>query len=258
MWLGVIILLWTTAMPLGVAGWIMHIWEGDPDGILVLILFSSVIAFFLYYSHRKHNQRSLLSRKLAANPDLLGQAQGYGSSEGLWFFDGRHQHWFSPNFLSRAKVTPAGLCVPLDTDPYRYLPLSHRIFESYSPEVAKRLLQGWQKSELADLPAEMNQRLGEPPEDAIHFRCAGPLAAVPNRATRLSERIVTVIQFLLLCLALANWNVFSRGVVIGIVIAWLIALFLALPAFNGYRNRARYDVGANSSWLAVTRRVREL
>ncbi|MCO8122634.1 hypothetical protein NHH03_12880 [Stieleria sp. TO1_6] len=82
-------------------------------------------------------------RQLKRHPDLLGPAQGRFASDGLVFDDGDCTHWFAANWHLGILVHNSGIRVPIDTNPYRYLALSERLFDHFDAPAARRQIEAW-------------------------------------------------------------------------------------------------------------------
>ncbi|WP_404310776.1 hypothetical protein [Neorhodopirellula lusitana] len=141
-----------------------------PVAILTVVMMTGT-AYLVRYTRAGQRSRG----KLKHNPDLLSVARGELTELGIAFYDGTRQHWFGPQYLVNTVVSDVGVRVYVDQNPYRYLALTSRMFDSYSVKVAERLRQHWcdQAAHATDpgVPAGLDAwtALNPMPEDAIAF-----------------------------------------------------------------------------------------
>jgi hypothetical protein len=130
----------------------------------------------LWFLKRRISSADRASRMLKKNPDVLGSASGVISDSGVVFRDGVRTWWFGPQHHKHTAILRSGIRLHVEGSTYRYLALSARIFECYSIEQARGLKRRWTEhagihvGQDSPVNAELLNRVGVPPIDAIHFK----------------------------------------------------------------------------------------
>lgn len=94
-------------------------------------------------SVRTMGAKSRGRRTLRRHPGLLCIARGRLSDHGMVIYEGASTIWLAPSELVDANVTPRGIRIPIDQNPFRYLALAARLFDQFTVASAKKLKQSW-------------------------------------------------------------------------------------------------------------------
>ncbi len=149
--------------------------------LVSLVALACLLTAFLLLQ-RQYSRKAIARRQLELNPDLLGLAEGEVTRDGLLFFDGTHHYWFGPTSIFTAMVSSRGMRIPVDANPYRYLAITRRLFETYDLSVARRIAVSWRQSLFrGEQPSmAMWDQIGTPPHDAIRLKVNSSVNLMPG------------------------------------------------------------------------------
>lgn len=221
-WLFVVlaILLGIVILVFGPLSLVFAIATAQPLVAAGLCGFWSVLLVALWFLKLRIRSVDRAKRMLKKYPDLLGIANGELSDKGMVFRDGVRTYWFGPQHMCRAAILPNGVRISVDGSVYRYLALIARLFDGYSMELASRLKRRWSalaEVQLVDDPsdgADLWDRVGEPPIDAIRFKGQVTVehnmrtAAVRNKAvSELLAYLTLPVMVVLFRAHLETWHI---------------------------------------------------
>lgn len=222
--------LLTIILPPVLTAGVYQYWHQSPWQLYFTGLAFPTLVAGLFVLQRTLSRRAIVRRELAHHPDLLGVAQGELSADGFLFYDGVHHYWFGPYLLSNCIVTRHGVRIQTDSNPFRYLALTRRLFRHYDYTSARRLLRSWLwlgvEGKLPSL--SLWNQLGEAPSEAIHFRFE--TQDIPRRAPPLqpqNSRTQAVLSLLFMGLAIAaTWNSVGRWLLLFYIAIWPLTMLI--------------------------------
>ncbi|MEL6110177.1 MAG: hypothetical protein AAFU85_29540, partial [Planctomycetota bacterium] len=230
--------------------WVRQGFDPAMIGVAVIAaLMLGGVIFFLWFRKRSSQARRLLKK----HPDLLGPVQGRVTALGIAVHDGTRHHWFGPQQLINSHATSEGMRICLSHDPTRFLPLSKRIFDGYSEQVASRFVRQWKEDSKhaaseSLLGLDFWHELNPIPEAAVPF--AGtlsvqlPLRTAENRNQASVELFTAVLAILAGAFAIGFW-------IVKLLIVCYGVFQLAVSARSWYRYfyGIQTDTWNQSGWI---------
>lgn len=136
-------------------------------GVAGTAILASGIGVCLYLGNSRMRARYFLKRY----PDSLGSVRGRFDAHGLTVSHGSCTRWFSWPGLSQMTVSRNGLRVPFADHPYHVLALTTELFEFYSAERAREIVDRYSRPEIdTDQLLDDASHVFKPvPSDRDHF-----------------------------------------------------------------------------------------
>lgn len=234
-------LLFVIVLPILMAASLLAIFAGEAMAIVVSICMTVFSLAALLFCIRMASTRIRARSYLKKFPDLLGAMEGTFNANGLVLEDTEKTHWFPWVQLSSMAVSNAGVRIPLDNDPRRFLALAEELFDGFRPcdmeqlHARNRVAQS-SYDELAKASASVFQKeIGAPSYYCGWF----------NQSTSWSTWLTLLFSPVFICLFIAyrtfqgDWNWIWIALVITSLIGTLSGL---LPLLRLIRNRGRTTV----------------